>query len=61
MKELLDATFKVNAYLNYNQYKELREILDDAENTVLIEKLEQFKTKLLDKLMNQTQMYIVKD
>ncbi len=61
MKELLDATFKVNAYLNYNQYKELREILDEAENTVLIEKLEQFITKLLDKLMNQTQMNIVKD
>lgn len=61
MKELLDVTFKVNAYLNYNQYKELREILDEAENNVLIEKLEQFITKLLDKLMNQTQMNIVKD
>ncbi|HDR6244736.1 TPA: hypothetical protein QCU24_002464 [Bacillus cereus] len=61
MNELLDVSFKINAYLNYKQYKELKGILEEIEITDNVERLDQFMTKLLDTLMNQTQMYIVKD
>lgn len=61
MKELLEATFKINAYLHQKKYKELQQILEDIDSTEFVGKLEEFITNLLDGIMNQTNIYIIKD
>ncbi|WP_144495512.1 hypothetical protein [Bacillus thuringiensis] len=61
MKDLLEATFKINAYLNRNKYKELKNILEGIDKIDFVDKLDDFVTNLLDTIMNQTNMYIIKE
>ncbi|MDA1917286.1 hypothetical protein WMZ06_18445 [Bacillus sp. SW7] len=61
MKDLLEATFKVNAYLNRNKYKELKNILEGIDKIDFLDELDDFVTNLLDTIMNQTNMYIIKE
>ncbi|MED2492049.1 hypothetical protein P4120_29340 [Bacillus thuringiensis] len=61
MKDLLESIFKINAYLNRNKYKELKNILEDIDKVDFVDKLDDFVTNLLDTIMNQTNIYIIKE
>lgn len=68
MKDLLESIFKINAYLNRNKYKELKNILEDLDKVDFVDKLvdfvdklDDFVTNLLDTIMNQTNIYIIKE
>ncbi|WP_342715396.1 hypothetical protein AAG068_18480 [Bacillus paramycoides] len=61
MKDLLESIFKINAYLNRNKYKELKNILEDIDKDDFVDKLDDFVTNLLDTIMNQTNMHIIKE
>ncbi|CAM4407871.1 hypothetical protein BAMA_10310 [Bacillus manliponensis] len=61
MKELLEAIFELNAYLDYNRYKELKIILGKVDSSEFLEELDTFTTDLLEALMIQTKINIIND